>query len=77
MLLNVPDFPKCILGLVGRSNLHSAFPQAHWARKPGLGQKVSGHSQEEFQKIFGFSKIRTTTLKRLVCALEAPYQAQN
>ena len=45
--------------------------------QPGLGQKVSGHSQEEFQRIFGFFKNRTTTLKRLVCALEALYQAQN
>ena len=45
--------------------------------QPGLGQKVPGHSQEEFQRIFGFSKNRTTTLKRLVCALEALYQAQN
>ena len=43
----------------------------------GLGQKISGHPQEEFQGIFGFSKNRITRLKRLVCALEAPYQAQN
>ena len=45
--------------------------------QPGLGQKVSGHSQEGFQRILGFFKNRTTTLKRLVCALEALYQAQN
>ena len=33
MLLNVQDFSKHVLELVGCSNLHTAFPQAHWARK--------------------------------------------
>ena len=45
--------------------------------QPGLGQKSLQSPQEEFQRIFGFSTNRTTTLKRLVCALEAPYPAQN
>ena len=45
--------------------------------QPGLGQKNFSHLQEGFQRNFGFSKIRTVTLKRLVCALEALYQAQN
>ena len=33
MFFNVQDFSKHVLRLVGCSNLHSAFPQAHWARK--------------------------------------------
>ena len=55
------------------------FPTSTLGQKINLvwGPKVSGHSQEEFQRNFGFSKNRTTTLKRLVCALEALYQAQN
>ena len=53
------------------------FPTSTLGQKPGLGPKVTGHSQEEFQRIFGYSKNRTTTHKRLVCALEALYQAQN
>ena len=82
MLFNVQDFSKCVLGLVGCSNLRfskSALFHKHTGleNQPGLGQKVSGHSQEEFQRIFGFSKNRTTTPRRLVCALEALYQAQN
>ena len=63
----------------GRRLLSTALSHKHTGpeNQPGLGQKVSGHSQEEFQGIFGFSKNRTTRLKRLVCALEALYQAQN
>ena len=45
--------------------------------QPGLGPKVSSRLQEEFQRIFGFSENRAATLKRLVCALETPYQALN
>ena len=33
MFLNVQDLSKHVLRLVGCSNLHRAFPQAHWARK--------------------------------------------
>ena len=33
MFFNVQDFSKHVLRLVGCSNLHNAFPQAHWARK--------------------------------------------
>ena len=33
MVFNVLDFSKHVLELVGCSNLHSVFPQAHWARK--------------------------------------------
>ena len=78
MLLNVQDFPKHVLELVGCSNLHSAFPQAHWARKSTWFRAIiSSSSQEGFQRILGLSKNRTTTLKSLVRALEARYQAQN
>ena len=45
--------------------------------QPGLGQKDFSHLQGEFQRILGFPKNRIATLKRLVCALEAPYRAQN
>ena len=30
---NVLNFSRCVLGVVGCSNSHSAFPQTHWARK--------------------------------------------
>ena len=29
----VLNFSRCVLGVVGCSNSHSAFPQTHWARK--------------------------------------------
>ena len=82
MLFNVRDFSKCVLGLVGCSNLHSVFPQARWARKlTWFGakrlQSLKFLGQTEFQRIFGFSKNRATTLQRLVRALGALYQAQN
>ena len=73
MLFNVQDFPKCVLGLVGCSKLHSAFPQARWARKSAW----FGAKGLQSLTNFGFSKNRATTLQRLVCALEALYQAQN
>ena len=57
----------------------SALSRRHTGleNQPGLGQQIPSHSQEEFQRNFGFSKIYTITRKRLVCALEALYQAQN
>ena len=30
---NVLNFSRCVLGVVGCSNSHSAFPLTHWARK--------------------------------------------
>ena len=33
MFFTVQDFLKHVLRLVGCSNLHRAFPQAHWARE--------------------------------------------
>ena len=30
---NVRNFSRCVLGVVGCSDSHSAFPQTHWARK--------------------------------------------
>ena len=33
MFFQRPRFSKHVLRLVGCSNLHRAFPQAHWARK--------------------------------------------
>ena len=32
-VFNVLNFSRCVLGVVGCSNSHSAFPQTHWARK--------------------------------------------
>ena len=78
MFFNVQDFSKYVLRLVGCSNLDSAFPKAHCAKKSiWFRAKVCSHEQEEFQRNFGFSTNRTTTqTERLVCAPEEPYQAQ-
>ena len=79
MLLNVQDFSKHVLKLVGCSNLHSAFPQAHWARKSTWFrakslQLLTGRISENF---WIFQKSHNNTQEARVCVLEALYQAQN
>ena len=59
MFLNVQDFSKHVLRLVGCSNLHSALPQARWARKrTGVwGKKSPVTHRKKFEQFLNFPKI--------------------
>ena len=70
MLFNVQDFSKHVLRLVGCSNLHSAFPQAHWARKSTWFrakslQSPTGRTSKNF---WIFQKSHHNTQEARVCA---------
>ena len=70
MLFNVQDFSKCVLGLVGCSDLHSAFPQARWARKlTWFGavnpQSLTGGISKKFRM---FQSLHNNTQEARVCA---------
>ena len=60
MFFNVQDFSKHVLRLVGCSNLHSAFPQAHWARKLtwfGAKSLQSPTGSKNFKEFLDLPKI--------------------
>ena len=59
MFLNVQDFSKHVLRLVGCSILHRAFPQAHWARKSTWFEARSLQSphRKNFTDFLDFPKI--------------------
>ena len=58
MFFNVQDFSKYVLRLVGCSNLHSAFPQAHWDRRSTwFRAKSSVNYRKNFKKFLDFPKI--------------------
>ena len=70
MVFNVLDFPKHVLGLVGSSNLHSVFPQAHWARKSTWFRarslrSLTGRISKNF---WIFQKSHNNTQQARVCA---------
>ena len=59
MFFNVQDFSKHVLRLVGSSNLHSVFPQAHWARKSTWFRikKSPVTHRKNFKEFLDFPKI--------------------
>ena len=70
MLFKVQDISKCVLGLVGCSNLHSVFPEARWARKStwfGAAdpQSLTGGISKNF---WIFQKSHHNTQEARVCA---------
>ena len=70
VVCNVPNFPKCVLGVVGCSNLHSAFPPTHWARKLTWFRvkslrPVTGRISKNF---WIFQKSHHNTQETRVCA---------
>ena len=79
MFFQRPSFFKTNLRLVGCSSLHSAFPLAHWARESTWFRAKSLQSPTgRISKNFWiFHKSHHNTQEARVCAVEAPYPAQN
>ena len=69
----VLNFPKCVLGVVGCSNSHSAFSQARWARKSTWFRAESLRSLTgRIPKNFWiFQKSHNNTQEARVCAWSA------
>ena len=67
MFFNVQDFSKYVLRLVGCSNLHSFFPQAHWARKSNwFGTKSSQSLTGRISKNFSHKRGSCVRQKRRI-----------
>ena len=66
----VLNFPKCVLGVVGCSNLHSASSQAHWARKLTWFRAESLRllTGRISRKFWIFQKSHNKTQEARVCA---------
>ena len=75
---NVLNFSKCVIGVVGCSNSHSAFPQTHWARnvtwfKAKSLQPLTGRISKNF---WIFQKSHNNTQVARVCAGSAVFSSK-